>query len=305
MLNFLGRWMKMEEYKVVIIGAGISGMSCAIYLKRAGISTLIIENNVPGGQLNKATTIENYPGYESIAGVDLASNIFSQVSSYDVPILFDEIMDIDYDKKIVTVSDTKYSYKYLVFATGRREKVLGIENENKYIGQGISLCATCDGALYKNQDVIVVGGGSSAVSEALYLANICRRVYLIYRKSELRAEEVLKDRIKNAFNVEVIYNSNVSKYLEVDNKLEGVILDDGREVKASCIFLAIGYVPNSELFIGDKDNNYIIVDKNGMTSIDDVYACGDVILKDVYQLVTASSEGVVVANRIIHNYKNG
>lgn len=295
----------MEEYKVIIIGAGISGMSCAIYLKRAGISTLIIENNVPGGQLNKATTIENYPGYESITGVDLASNIFSQVSSYDVPILFDEIMDIDYDKKIVTVSDTKYSYKYLVFATGRREKVLGIENENKYIGQGISLCATCDGALYKNQDVIVVGGGSSAVSEALYLANICRRVYLIYRKSELRAEEVLKDRIKNAFNVEVIYNSNVSKYLEVDNKLEGVILDDGSEVKASCIFLAIGYVPNSELFIGDKENNYIIVDKNGMTSIEDVYACGDVILKDVYQLVTASSEGVVVANSIIHNYKNG
>lgn len=294
----------MEEYDVIILGSGISGMSCAIYLKRAGFNILIIENNVPGGQLNKATTIENYPGFDFISGIDLASNIFNQVSSYDIPVLFDEVNDIDYNEKVITVSDTKYTYKYLVFATGRREKKLGLENEDKYIGRGVSLCATCDGALYKNQDVIVVGGGSTAVSEALYLANICRKVYLIYRKGELRAEEVLKERIKSTNNIEVIYNSNVVSYLDKDNKLEGILLDNGSKILASCVFLAIGYMPNSELFIGNKENGYIVVDNNGKTNIKSVYACGDVILKQVYQLVTASSEGVIVANSIIHNNKN-
>lgn len=294
----------MEEYNTIILGAGISGMSCAIYLKRAGLNTLIVENNVPGGQLNKATTIENYPGYLSISGVDLACNVLEQVNNYCIDIVYDEVMNIDYDRKIITIGDKKYSYLYLVFATGRRERTLELFNEDKYLGRGISLCATCDGALYKNQDVIVVGGGSSAVSEALYLSNICRKVYLVYRKNELRAEEVLKDRLKNTDNVEVIYNGVVVQYIEENEKLVGVVLEDGRELNASCVFLAVGYVPNSELFIGNKENDYILINEKGMTSIHDVYACGDVIKKQVYQLSTASSEGIVVANSIIHTYKN-
>lgn len=289
----------MVEYNTIILGAGISGISCAIYLKRAGIKTLIIENGIPGGQLNKASVIENYPGYVSIGGSELSSMLLDQVQTYDVDLVYDEVTDIDYDKKIVTVGDTKYSYKYLVFATGRRERLLGIDNEDSLVGRGISLCATCDGALYKDQDVIVIGGGSSAVSEAIYLSNICNKVYLIYRGIDLRAEEILKNRIKEISNVEVMYESVVTSYLVEDSKLVGVCLNNGQEVKVACVFLAIGHIPNSELFNGKKDNGYILVSENGETSIDGVYACGDVIDKKVYQLITASSEGVMVANSII------
>ena len=289
----------MVEYNTIILGAGISGISCAIYLKRAGISTLIIENNIPGGQLNKATVIENYPGYVSIEGSELASNLLSQVENSGVEIVYDEITYIDYDKKVVVANDKEYKYSNLVFATGRREKTLGIENEEKLIGRGISLCATCDGALYRDREVAVIGGGSSAVSEAIYLSNIVNKVYLIYRGNELRAEEVLKDKIKRIDNIEVMYEVNVSSYIIEDDKLVGISLDNGKNIRVEGIFLAIGYVPNSELFIGNKTDNYIEVDEYGETSISNVYACGDVINKDIYQLVTASSEGVLVASSII------
>lgn len=289
----------MVEYNTIILGAGISGISCAIYLKRAGISTLIIENNIPGGQLNKATVIENYPGYVSIEGSELASNLLSQVENSGVEIVYDEITYIDYDKKVVVANDKEYKYSNLVFATGRREKTLGIENEEKLIGRGISLCATCDGALYRDREVAVIGGGSSAVSEAIYLSNIVKKVYLIYRGTELRAEEILKDKIKRIDNIEVMYEVNVKFYIIEDDNLVGISLDNGNNIRVDGIFLAIGYVPNSELFTGNKTDNYIEVDEYGETSISDVYACGDVINKDIYQLVTASSEGVLVASSII------
>lgn len=289
----------MIKYDTIIIGAGISGISCAIYLKRAGISTLIVENGIPGGQLNKASVIENYPGYVSIGGSELSSMLLEQVSSYDVDLIYDEITDIDYDKKIVMIAGMEYCYKYLVFASGRRERLLGIENEDKLIGNGVSLCATCDGALYKNMDIAVIGGGSSAVSEAIYLSNICNKVYLVYRGNELKCETILKNKLKDIDNIDIIYEANVISYETELNKLVGVRLDNGRELQVVCVFLAIGHVPNSELFIGNKNNGYIVVDDGGKTSIDDIYACGDVIDKKVYQLITASSEGVLVASSII------
>lgn len=291
----------MREYNTIILGAGISGISCAIYLKRAGISTLIIEREAPGGQLNKIDTIENYPGYVSVGGFELASNLMEQMDMYDVDIISGDVLKIDYDKKKIYLKEREYSYQNLVFATGRREKTLDLENENNFIGKGISFCATCDGALYRGQDVVVVGGANSAVSEAIYLSNICNKVYLIYRKNQLRAEEVLKSRLRKQENIEVIYESNVSSYLIEEEKVSGVVLDNGQVIKASCVFLAIGHLPNSELFDGDCDNGYIIVDSKGKTSREFVYACGDVISKRVYQLITASSEGAVVATSIIEN----
>lgn len=291
------------EYDVIIIGAGISGITCGIYLKRAGISTLIIENSMPGGQLNKASVIENYPGYVGVNGIELASTLLEQISTNDIDMLNDEVSSINYEKKEILVGNNNYKYKYLVFATGRRERRLEIAREEEFIGRGISFCATCDGALYKNKDVIVVGGGSSAISEALYLANICRKVYLIYRGKELRGEEVLKERLNDRANIEVIYNSNVKEYIIDDNKLTGVILDNGKRVEASCVFLAVGQLPNSELFNGVKDNGHIVVDNGGKTNISNVYACGDVIKKGIYQLITASNDGVVVANSIVNELR--
>ena len=203
----------MIDYNTIILGAGISGITCSIYLKRAGIKVLLVENGIPGGQLNKADVIENYPGYVSIGGSDLSLKLLEQVQNYDVDLIYDNVSNIDYDNKVITIGDSLYSYKNLVFATGRRERLLGLDNEEVLIGRGISLCATCDGALYKDREVIVVGGGSSAVSEALYLSNIASLVYLIYRGSELRAEEILKDKIKNNSKIKVIYEREIVNYL--------------------------------------------------------------------------------------------
>ena len=155
----------MKEYNVIILGAGISGISCSIYLERAGIKTLLIENNMPGGQLNKIDIIENYPGYKKITGSELSFSLLEQIN--DIDIIYDDVKRIDYEKKEIYLNDGIYEYDYLVFATGRREKLLGLNNEDKYIGRGISFCATCDGALYKDKEVIVIGGANSAVSEAI------------------------------------------------------------------------------------------------------------------------------------------
>ena len=289
----------MEEYKVIVIGAGISGISCAIYLKRAGISTLLIESNAPGGQLNKIDIIENYPGYEKVNGSDLAMSLYSQAMNADVSFVSDEIKKIDYEKRIVITGNHEYTFTYLVFATGRRDKLLNLNHEEEFLGRGISLCVTCDGAFYQNQDVMVVGGGNSAVSEVLYLSNICRHVYLVYRKNTLRAEDILKKRLSLKKNVTVLYDEEIEKYLYDSEKINGVMLKSGKQINVSGIFLAIGSIPNSELFTGKKRDGYIIVDQNGKSSIPDVYACGDVISKEVYQLVTASHDGVMVASDII------
>lgn len=287
----------MKEYKVIILGAGISGLSSAIYLERAGIDTLVVENNVPGGQLNKIDIIENYPGISSVTGSELALSLLEQVKKQNF--LYDDIKGIDYDEKIIYFESVSYKYEYLVFATGRRERLLGLDNEEEYIGRGISLCATCDGALYKDKEVIVIGGANSAVSEAIYLSNICKKVTLIYRKEVLRADNILKSRISKVDNIDIIYNEEIVNYLIADDKIRGVELKSGNQVLCDCVFLAIGSIPNSELFVGVKDNDYIIVDENYETSISNVYACGDVIKKKLYQLITASSEGASVADSII------
>lgn len=287
----------LKEYKVIILGAGISGLSCAIYLERAGINTLVVENNVPGGQLNKIDIIENYPGITSVTGSELALELLEQVKTKNF--LYDNIKRIDYDKKIIYFEEESYKYEYLVIATGRRERLLGLDNESEYIGRGISLCATCDGALYKDKEVIVVGGGNSAVSEAIYLSNICKKVTLIYRKDNLRADNILKTRISKVDNIDIIYNEEIVNYIISDEHISGVELKSGSKILCDCVFLAIGSIPNSEFFDGIKDNGYIVVDTNYETSIKDVFASGDVIKKKLYQLITASSEGVIVADNII------
>ena len=295
----------MEEYNTIIIGSGIAGMTSGIYLKRAGINILIIENNMPGGELNKANTIENYPGYESINGTDLAMNIYNQLNSYNPDYLFEDITNVDLDNNIITTTSKKLKYKNLIIATGRRSKTLGLENEDKLIGHGISFCASCDGALYKDKTVTVVGGANTAVSDALYLSKICKKVYIIYRKDNLRSEEILKERLAQTTNVEILYNREITEYIEENNKIKAIKLNNNQEIETDCLFLAIGYIPNSELFNVEKINGYIKVDNNYKTNKKNVYACGDVIKKDLYQLVTSASEGAIAANNIIENQEKG
>lgn len=286
----------MEEHKVVILGSGIAGMTAGIYLKRGGLDVLVVEDNIPGGVLNEIPSIENYPGYEEISGPDLAMNIYNQLTKLGVKILNKKITSIDLDNKII---NNNIKYEYLVIATGRKSKMLSLEHEKELLGKGISTCALCDGFFYKDKKVAVVGGGSSSLTEALYLSKICKEVIIIHRRDKLTADKYLIDKVNSTKNIKVLYNSNITKYNQNNNKLTSVIINNKDKLEVEGVFLAIGSTPNSEIFNVNKDNNYIIVDSNYMTNIDKVYAIGDVIKKDYYQLSTAASDAVVAASNII------
>lgn len=286
----------MKESKVIILGSGISGMTASIYLKRGGITPIIIENNAPGGTLNIIPSIENYPGFNEISGPNLAVNIYNQTKQLGIKYIYRNIEKIDLKNKII---DNDIKFDYLIIATGRRARLLGLENEDKYLGRGISTCALCDGTFYKDKEVIVVGGSSSAISEALYLSNICKRVTIIHRGDSYRAQKILIDKLGSTKNIKQIFNVNVIKYNIKNNKIIGVTLDNNKKIKADGIFLGIGSIPNSDIFEVEKEDNYIIVDNEMKTNIDYVYAIGDVTKKNTYQLITASSDGIIAADSII------
>lgn len=286
----------MEEHKVVILGSGIAGMTAGIYLKRGGLDVLVVEDNIPGGVLNEIPSIENYPGYEEISGPDLAMNIYNQLTKLGVKILNKKITSIDLNNKII---NNNIKYEYLVIATGRKSRMLSLEYEKELLGKGISTCALCDGFFYKDKKVAVVGGGSSSLTEALYLSKICKEVIIIHRRDKLTADKYLIDKVNSTKNIKVLYNSNITKYNQNNNKLTSVTINNKDNLEVEGVFLAIGSTPNSEIFNVNKDNNYIIVDSNYMTNIDKVYAIGDVIKKDYYQLSTAASDAVVAASNII------
>ena len=286
----------MEEHKVVILGSGIAGMTAGIYLKRGGLDVLVVEDNIPGGVLNEIPSIENYPGYEEISGPDLAMNIYNQLTKLGVKILNKKITSIDLNNKII---NNNIKYEYLVIATGRKSRMLSLEHEKELLGKGISTCALCDGFFYKDKKVAVVGGGSSSLTEALYLSKICKEVIIIHRRDKLTSDKYLIDKVNSTKNIKVLYNSNITKYNQNNNKLTSVIINNKDNLEVEGVFLAIGSTPNSEIFNVNKDNNYIIVDSNYMTNIDKVYAIGDVIKKDYYQLSTTTSDAVVAASNII------
>lgn len=286
----------MVKHKVIIIGSGIAGMTSAIYLKRGGIDPLIIENNAPGGTLNIIPSIENYPGYDSISGPDLAMNIYKQTINLGIKISSRNIKKIDLKKKLI---DDEISFDYLIIATGRRHRLLNLENEDKLLGRGISTCALCDGAFYKDKEIVLVGGGSSALTESLYLSKLCKKVTIIHRRDKFTGEDYLINKVLSTKNIKIIYNANVIKYNTKEDKLVSVSLNNKKKIKTEGVFLSIGSIPNSELFDVEKDNNYIIVNKNYETNINNVFAIGDVIKKDFYQLTTAVGEGAIAANYII------
>ena len=286
----------MEEHKVVILGSGIAGMTAGIYLKRGGLDVLVVEDNIPGGVLNEIPSIEDYPGYEEISGPDLAMNIYNQLTKLGVKILNKKITSIDLNNKII---NNNIKYEYLIIATGRKSRMLSLEHEKELLGKGISTCALCDGFFYKDKKVAVVGGGSSSLTEALYLSKICKEVIIIHRRDKLTSDKYLIDKVNSTKNIKVLYNSNITKYNQNNNKLTSVIINNKDNLEVEGVFLAIGSTPNSEIFNVNKDNNYIIVDSNYMTNIDKVYAIGDVIKKDYYQLSTAASDAVVAASNII------
>lgn len=295
----------MEERDVIIIGSGIAGMTTAIYLKRGGLEPLIIEEGTPGGQLNKINIIENYPGFIKTDGPTLGAEIYKQVEELNIEYLYDKVTKAKLDKEdkvIYTAGGKELKCKYVVIATGRLSKKL-FNDDDRYAGKGISYCALCDGNLYKGLDVAVAGGGNSAMEEALYLADICKSVAMVIRGEELRGDQSLIDDINNKKNIKCVYNSNVSEYNIENGKLTSINLDNGNKLEVSGLFISIGSVPSADIFDVNKEKGFIIVDDECMTNKENVYACGDVIKKNVYQLTTAAGEGTTVAYSIIKKNK--
>lgn len=293
-------------YDAIIIGLGASGVSASIYAKRSGLNIAVINLSVPGGIINEATIVENYPGFRTISGMDLAYNFFEHFNSLDIPLFNEEVTDINYgDVKEVITTKNKYYAKNIIICSGRKPRKLDIEDENKFIGRGISYCTLCDGNLYKDKVSGVVGGGNSALESVLYLSNICKKVYLFVRSDKLRGDKVLVEDIVKRSNIEIKYNTIIDKFNIRDDTLFGVKTNNG-DYDLNGLFINIGYEPSINIVKNldiELDKNYIVVDKNMETNLKGIYACGDIIKKDLYQLVTAVSDGAIAANHIYKNKK--
>lgn len=295
-------------YDLIIVGMGPAGVTASIYAKRAGLNILCLDKGMIGGYLNFIDRIDNYPGCYNVTGPELAFSLYTQIKNLEINYKNEEVIDVvdEAEEKVVKTSKNEYKCKYLIIATGRISKKLGLENEDVLLGKGLSHCALCDGYLYKNQDVAVVGGGESALTEALYLANICHNVYLIHRGENFKAVKELIERILKKQNIILKKNRKIKTLNIKDNKLDSLSLDNGEKLNVSCLFSYIGYVPGTNfaitLGLADK-NGYINVDEKYETERSGIYAVGDIIEKEMYQIVTANAEGAIAANEVIKRIK--
>lgn len=285
---------------IIIVGAGPSGMTAAIYALRGGKSVMLIDPKGYGGQIINASSIVNYPAIKEISGVDYATSLYEQVSSFGGEFVFDKVKDIiDGDIKKVICDNDEYECRSIIIATGATNRPLGIENEENFIGKGISYCATCDGNFYKDKDVCVVGGGDTALTDAIYLSNICNKVYLIHRRDEFRGSSSYVDKIKDISNIELVLNSNVTKLIG-DDKINGVEVTDKddniRTISVDGVFVAIGQMPengNFKKYVDIDDKGYIISDENCHTKTEGIFVCGDTRTKTLRQLTTAINDGSI------------
>ena len=292
------------NFKVGIIGSGVAGMTLAIYLKRAGIDFVLIEARRPGGQINFAPLVENFPSYEKISGRELSQKIYNQVQALNVNYLNDEVVSIDKDKKKYKLKMKKNDdiiVDTVFIATGKKIKKLDIPNVNDFVGVGLSYCATCDGMFFADKDVLVVGDTNKALEESLYLAGICRKVIILCKNDKIQADDFYRKKVESKENIEIIYNAILKNLVKDDVLKEAIIEKDGKEeiLSISGCFAYVGYLPNTELFkhlVKLDGDNYIVVDENMCTSEDNVYAIGDVNNRKIFQLLTAMNDAVVAAN---------
>jgi thioredoxin reductase (NADPH) len=293
-----------DIYDTIIIGSGIAGITSAIYLKRYNLNCLIIEKQIPGGQISKSSNIENYPGIKQIDGATFSSNLLEQITNLNIPLLYEDVIKIEDKKeyKIIKTNNNEYKAKTVIIASGRSPKKLNIETEEELIGKGISYCATCDGMFYKNKEVVVVGGGNSALEEAIYLSKICKNVTILNRSDNIRADKIFVQKIKDISNINILLNSEIKKIKTNNDKIESIILKNDKIINCEGIFIYVGLNPNINFISNIKTkNDYILVNEKYETNIKGIYAVGDVIKKDLYQLITSSAEGALVANDIINN----
>lgn len=293
----------MERKDLIIIGAGAAGLTAGIYGERSGLDTLILEKNLAGGTATDAPTIENYPGFPSISGQELAQKMVSHCRGVGVEIHeLEEVIDLDLkeDQKMVSTTEAKYASEAVILASGSHYRKLGIPGEKKFQGRGVSYCGVCDGPLFKDERVLVVGGGNSAVITTLYLAELASEVKLSHRRDVLRAEEALTKSLEQKGSIEILWNTELNE-IKGGETVENVILFNNAtqkriEVKVDGVFIQVGEVPNSQLAlkagIETGEEGYIKVDIRQRTNIPGVYAAGDVTTHPVKQIGTAVGQGI-------------
>lgn len=295
--------MEQTKYDVAVIGGGPGGYTAALYCARAGMNTILLEQLSPGGQMATTNQIENYPGFEDgIDGFDLAEKMKLSADRAGAVTKFAQVTDVHFSnrEKLLFTSEGEVKAKAVIVATGANPKKLGLAEEDGLIGKGVAYCATCDGMLYKDKVVAVIGGGNSAAAEAeaIFLSKICKKVYLIHRRDTLRATKAYIDPLKSADNIEFVWDSivkkliseNILKALEIQNIKDNSI----SKIKCDGVFVAIGRVPNTDIFKGKlevDDYGFIVADESTKTNIDGVFAVGDVRTKALRQIVTAASDG--------------
>ncbi len=293
--------------KLIILGSGPAGYSASIYAARAGLNPTLITGFEVGGQLTTTTDVENWPGdYEDLQGPDLMIRMQNHAEKYGVNIVNDQIEKVDLSGEIKTLEGiNKYSCKSLIISTGASAKYLGLSSEEKYLGKGVSACATCDGFFYKDEEVAVVGGGNTAAEEALYLTNLCKKVHLIHRRDSLRAEKILQDRIfekANEGKINLVWNNELKEIKGDGNVVTHLNLSNYDDIHVKGVFIAIGHNPNTEIFKDQIDMNdgYIIINTglNGNvtgTSVPGVFAAGDVADSVYRQAITSAGFGCMAA----------
>ena len=289
-------------YDIIIIGAGPAGMTAALYAKQAKKNILIFEKNTYGGQILKANKVKNYPGIKEISGFDFSTNLYNQLTDLNVEIKFEEVIKISDENnfRIVTTPKGNYSAKSIIICTGGTNRKLNLNNEDKFIGKGLSYCTTCDGMFFKDKIVAIYGGGNSAIDGALYLSDICKKVYIIYRKENFQTDNESISKLKEKENIEFIFNTNIVDLIG-DNKLERIKLkqqDKDIELNIDGLFIEIGYLPVSEIcknIINTDSNGYIIANEDCKTNIEGIFTAGDVRIKTIRQLTTACSDGTIAA----------
>ena len=293
-------------YDCLIVGAGPGGLSSALYFGRAGVSTIIIEKSAPGGKVITTSSVENYPGVLSTTGVSLALNMMNQLKPYNIPFKYEEVLEITKEKDLFVTKTNKDTYisKYVIVSTGTINKQLNVPGEAKYMNRGVSYCAVCDGMLYKDKEVLVVGAGNSAFEESLYLAKICKKVTIVHRSQTFRAASELIEKVKNTSNIELLTDTVVTSF-NGDDVLKSVTLKDLNneyEYNVDGVFIYIGFIPCTN-FLSNLDvldeAGFIKINQECETKISGLYACGDATNNVVKQIGCAVGNGITASNIII------
>ncbi|MBR5369971.1 MAG: thioredoxin-disulfide reductase [Bacilli bacterium] len=286
-------------YDIIIIGAGPAGMTAAIYAARANKKVLVLEALNYGGEILNTLKIENYPVEENISGFDFATKLYNQIIKLGVEVKLEKVISINEEKQVKTNENT-YTSKAIIIATGLKTRKLDLPLEEELTGKGISYCATCDGAFFKNKDVAVVGGGNTALEDALYLSDICNKVYLIHRRNEFRADPITVNKVLEKDNIKVLYDSIITK-INGSNYLESIEVNN-ELLNVNGLFIAIGKIPHLDYLnnlIETNELGYIKSNELCHTNIEGIFVAGDIREKTLRQLVTATSDGAVAATEAI------